>query len=59
MRKLFTQIIICCMLVGPFGVQAQQIISGIVTDESGEPLPGVNVIIENSGGAVPVKYEIV
>lgn len=57
MRKLFTQIIICCMLVGPFGVQAQQIIGGIVTDESGEPLPGVNVIIENTATGVSTDFD--
>lgn len=50
LRKLKTFKCLICMLMGlvPVGAMAQHAVTGQVNDESGEPLPGVNIVLKGS-----------
>ncbi|MEM6526166.1 MAG: SusC/RagA family TonB-linked outer membrane protein, partial [Bacteroidota bacterium] len=50
MRKI---LLFCFLLMCPFGLFAQTVIKGKVTDDTGEELPGVNVVVKGtSNGTV-------
>ena len=48
MKKIFTCLIVLCAFFTAFDTYAQQKISGKVTSDSGEALPGVSVLIKNT-----------
>ena len=45
------------MLFLSLGISAQQSVSGIVTDSSGVPLPGVNVVIKGTTTGVSADFD--
>ncbi|WP_209404371.1 TonB-dependent receptor [Pseudozobellia sp. WGM2] len=47
------RLVLLLMLYSTWSFQAQQIVTGTITDETGQPLPGVNVLVKGSAkGAV-------
>lgn len=48
MKKQIKNAVFCLLLVGSFGLYAQQTVSGVVTDGSGNPLPAVNVVVKGT-----------
>lgn len=54
--KLTTLGLFLALLVGP-ALWAQQEVSGVVTDESGAPLPGVNIIIQGSTKGTTTNFD--
>ena len=57
MMKFFKQIQILFLLFLSLGVFAQQSVSGLITDISGTPLPGVNVIIQGTNVGVSSDFD--
>ena len=57
MMKFFKQIQILFLLFLSLGIFAQQSISGLITDSSGTPLPGVNVIIQGTNVGVSSDFD--
>ncbi|MDB3901041.1 SusC/RagA family TonB-linked outer membrane protein [Flavobacteriaceae bacterium] len=55
--KFFKQIQILFLLFLSLGVFAQQSVSGLITDSSGTPLPGVNVIIQGTNVGVSSDFD--
>ena len=51
-KVLRTLILTCFALAVSFAAMAQQEVKGVVTDESGEPLPGVTVVIAGTSSGV-------
>jgi TonB-linked SusC/RagA family outer membrane protein len=53
MQKMFKSLIlICAALTVSLSAMAQQKVSGVVTDDTGEPLPGVTVLISGTAKGV-------
>ncbi|WP_106830778.1 SusC/RagA family TonB-linked outer membrane protein [Parabacteroides pacaensis] len=50
MRKLYIVSMLLCILLSVFAQEKEFIVSGVVLDESGMELPGVNVYIKNKSG---------
>ena len=57
MMKFLTQIQILFLLFLSLGAFAQQSVSGLITDNSGTPLPGVNVIIQGTNVGVSSDFD--
>ena len=57
MMKFLKQIQILFLLFLSLGVFAQQSVSGLITDNSGTPLPGVNVIIQGTNVGVSSDFD--
>jgi len=57
MMKFFKQIQILFLLFLSLGVFAQQSVSGLITDSSGNALPGVNVIIQGTNVGVSSDFD--
>ena len=57
MMKFFKQIQILFLLFLSLGAFAQQSVSGLITDSSGTPLPGVNVIIQGTNIGVSSDFD--
>ena len=55
--KFFKQIQILFLLFLSLGIFAQQSVSGLITDSSGTPLPGVNVIIQGTNVGVSSDFD--
>ena len=55
--KFFKQIQILFLLFLSLGAFAQQSVSGLITDSSGTPLPGVNVIIQGTNIGVSSDFD--
>lgn len=54
---MFNKIGIIFLLFLSLGISAQQSVSGIVTDSSGVPLPGVNVVIKGTTTGVSADFD--
>lgn len=48
MRKIVVNLVLIFSVLSSVGVFAQNTVSGLVTDESGEPLIGVSILVEGS-----------
>ena len=57
MMKFLKQIQILFLLFLSLGAFAQQSVSGLITDNSGTPLPGVNVIIQGTNVGVSSDFD--
>ena len=57
MRDIVNKILLSLMLACSSVIFAQQTISGIVTDQEGNPLPSVSVIIKNSEKGVSTDFD--
>jgi iron complex outermembrane receptor protein len=57
MRDIVNKILLSLMLASSSVIFAQQTISGIVTDQEGNPLPSVSVIIKNSEKGVSTDFD--
>ena len=57
MMKFLKQIRILFLLFLSLGAFAQQSVSGLITDNSGTPLPGVNVIIQGTNVGVSSDFD--
>ena len=57
MMKFLTQIQILFLLFLSIGIFAQQSVSGLITDNSGNALPGVNVIIKGTNVGVSSDFD--
>ncbi|MDG1031929.1 MAG: SusC/RagA family TonB-linked outer membrane protein, partial [Flavobacteriaceae bacterium] len=57
MMKFLKQIQILFLLFLSIGAFAQQSVSGLITDNSGTPLPGVNVIIQGTNIGVSSDFD--
>ena len=57
MMKFLKQIQILFLLFLSIGAFAQQSVSGLITDNSGTPLPGVNVIIQGTNVGVSSDFD--
>ena len=57
MMKFLKQIQILFLLFLSIGAFAQQSVSGLITDSSGTPLPGVNVIIQGTNIGVSSDFD--
>ncbi|MDC3182243.1 SusC/RagA family TonB-linked outer membrane protein [Flavobacteriaceae bacterium] len=57
MMKFLKQIQILFLLFLSLGTFAQQSVSGLITDSSGTPLPGVNVIIQGTNIGVSSDFD--
>ena len=57
MMKFLKQIQILFLLFLSIGAFAQQSVSGLITDNSGTPLPGVNVIIKGTNVGVSSDFD--
>ena len=57
MMKFLKQIQILFLLFLSIGAFAQQSVSGLITDSSGTPLPGVNVIIQGTNVGVSSDFD--
>jgi len=58
--KILLALFVCVALLNPLTAWAQEaVISGKITDEAGEPLPGANVLIQltNLGAATDINGE--
>jgi len=56
--KTLYQKLLFLMLILPLGALAQSTLSGMVTDaRSGQPLPGVNVVVEGSNNGVSTDFD--
>ena len=55
--KFLTQIQILFLLFLSIGIFAQQSVSGLITDNSGNALPGVNVIIKGTNVGVSSDFD--
>ncbi|PXX31801.1 TonB-dependent receptor [Arenibacter sp. ARW7G5Y1] len=51
------RILLLLLFFSIVSLQAQQIISGTVTDESGQPLPGVNVIVQGTANGTVADFD--
>ncbi|RZJ33248.1 MAG: SusC/RagA family TonB-linked outer membrane protein [Flavobacterium sp.] len=57
MKTLYKKLLLL-LLTLPFSVLAQSTLSGTVTDKaSGQPLPGVNVVVEGSNNGVSTDFD--
>ena len=57
MRDIVNKILLSLMLASSSVIFAQQTISGIVTDQEGNPLPSVSIIIKNSEKGVSTDFD--
>lgn len=56
-KVLKTLILTCFVVVAGFAALAQQEVKGVVTDESGEPLPGVAIVIAGTSTGVITNFD--
>ena len=47
----------CLLLLLPLGICAQQNVSGVVTDQTGSPLPSVNVVVKGTTTGVSTDFD--
>ena len=57
MKKQIQNALVCLLFVASFGLYAQQTVSGVVTDESGNPLPSVNVVAKGTSTGVSTDFD--
>ena len=57
MKTKFNQILTSTFLIFAVASFAQQTVSGIVTDDTGTPLPGVNIIVNNTDNGTNTDFE--
>ena len=57
MIKIFIKTQVLVLLFLSLGIFAQQNVSGLVTDTQGNPLPGVNVIIQGTSIGVSSDFD--
>ena len=57
MKKQIQNAVFCLLLLASFGLHAQQTVSGVVTDDSGSPLPAVNVVVKGTTIGVSTNFD--
>ena len=57
MKKQIQNAVFCLLLSASFGLSAQQMVSGVVTDDSGSPLPAVNVVVKGTTIGVSTNFD--
>ncbi|MBL6730743.1 MAG: SusC/RagA family TonB-linked outer membrane protein [Bacteroidia bacterium] len=57
MKKQIQNALVCLLFIASFGLYAQQTVSGVVTDESGNPLPSVNVVAKGTSTGVSTDFD--
>ena len=57
MKKQIQNAVFCLLLLASFGLSAQQMVSGVVTDDSGSPLPAVNVVVKGTTIGVSTNFD--
>ncbi|MFH6767500.1 TonB-dependent receptor [Gaetbulibacter aquiaggeris] len=59
LKKLFIKQIsfICFFILTAFGALAQGTITGVVSDEDSQPLPGVNIIVKGTSNGVSTNFD--
>ena len=57
MKKQIKNAVFCLLIVSSFGLYAQQTVSGVVTDGSGNPLPAVNVVVKGTATGVSTDFD--
>ena len=57
MKKQIQNAVFCLLLLASFGLYAQQTVSGVVTDDSGSPLPAVNVVVKGTTIGVSTNFD--
>ena len=57
MKKQIQNAVFCLLLSASFGLSAQQMVSGVVTDDSGSPLTAVNVVVKGTTIGVSTNFD--
>ncbi|WP_289054839.1 SusC/RagA family TonB-linked outer membrane protein [Carboxylicivirga marina] len=58
MKRFFRTFIVCCtLLLSAVGVYAQQSVTGVVTDDQGDPVVGATVVIEGTTTGTITNFE--
>ena len=57
MKKQIQNAVFCLLLLASFGLYEQQTVSGVVTDDSGSPLPAVNVVVKGTTIGVSTNFD--
>jgi TonB-linked SusC/RagA family outer membrane protein len=57
MKKQIRNALVCLLFFASFGLYAQQTVSGVVTDDSGSPLPAVNVVVKGTATGVSTDFD--
>ena len=53
----FKAIIVLLLLLAPFTLLAQVNVSGVVTDDRGETLPGVNILVKGTTRGAVTNFD--
>ncbi len=56
MKTIYTKVLFFMLLL-PFGAFAQAVVSGTVLDNSGQPLPGVNIVVQGTSNGVATDFD--
>ena len=57
MKNVVNKVLLCLLLLGCYGAMAQQVISGIVTDSNGDPIPAVSVVVQGTAYGVSTDFD--
>ncbi len=56
MKTIYTKLLFFMLLL-PFGALAQAVVSGTVVDDTGLPLPGVNIVVSGTSNGVSTDFD--
>ena len=57
MKNVVNKVLVCLLLLSCYGAIAQQVISGIVTDSNGDPIPAVSVVVQGTAYGVSTDFD--
>ena len=57
MKNVVNKVLLCLLLLSCCGAIAQQVISGIVTDSNGDPIPAVSVVVQGTAYGVSTDFD--
>lgn len=57
MKNVVNKVLLCLLLLSCYGAIAQQVISGIVTDSNGDPIPAVSVVVQGTAYGVSTDFD--
>ena len=57
MKKQIQNAVFCLLFLTSLGLYAQQTVSGVVKDDTGSPLPAVNVVVKGTSNGVSTDFD--
>ena len=56
-NSFFSFFVLMCLLIGQSSFAQQVPLSGVVLDETGQPMPGVNIVEKGTSNGVSTDFE--